>query len=159
EQLAGDEMIAPPYENLDRADLDKLIATGFLRMAPDGTGDRDADPQVARNDVVAETVKIVSSAFLGLTVGCAQCHAHRYDPITHEDDYRSRPLFEPALAPKHWRTPRERLVSLWTEADRQRAAAVDAEVNKINAERATAIEELVKQVLERELESAPEDLR
>jgi hypothetical protein len=159
EQLAGDELVAPPYENLGPADLDKLIATGFLRMAPDGTGDRDADPPVARNDVVAETVKIVSSALLGLTVGCAQCHAHRYDPITHEDYYRFRALFEPALDPKHWRSPRERLVSLWTEADRQRAAAADAEVKKINAERDAAIEELVKQVLERELESAPEDLR
>ena len=118
EQLAGDEMVAPPYANLAPADVDKLIATGFLRMAPDGTGDPGADPNVARNDVVAETIKIVSTALLGLTVGCAQCHAHRYDPISHEDYYRFRALFEPAFDWKHWRGPRERLVSLWTDADR-----------------------------------------
>ena len=45
EQLAGDEMVAPPYANLAPADVDKLIATGFLRMAPDGTGDPGADPE------------------------------------------------------------------------------------------------------------------
>jgi hypothetical protein len=159
EQLAGDEMVAPPYENLPPADLDKLIATGFLRMAPDGTGDRGAEPELARNDVVAETIKIVSSGFLGLTVGCAQCHAHRYDPISHEDYYRFRALFEPALDPKHWRRPGERLISLWTDTDRQRAAAVDAQVKQIAAERSAAIEELVQKVLERELEAAPENLR
>jgi mono/diheme cytochrome c family protein len=160
EQLAGDEMVAPPYANLAPADVDKLIATGFLRMAPDGTGsDTGADPNVARNDVVAETIKIVSSSLLGLTVGCAQCHAHRYDPIAHEDYYRFRALFEPALDWKHWRGPRERLISLWSEADRQRAAAADLEVKQIQKERAAAVEELVQQVLERELAAAPEDLR
>ena len=159
EQLAGDEMVAPPYANLAPADLDKLIATGLLRMAPDGTGDPGTDASVARNDVVAETIKIVSSAFLGLTVGCAQCHAHRYDPISHEDYYRFRALFEPALDWKHWRGPRERLVSLWSAADRQRAAAADAEVKQILSERATAVAELVQQVLERELAAAPEEVR
>jgi mono/diheme cytochrome c family protein len=159
EQLAGDEMVAPPYEDLAPADLDRLIATGFLRTAPDGTGDRDTDPAMARNDVVAETIKIVSSAFLGLTVGCAQCHTHRYDPITQEDYYRFRALFEPALDPQHWRSPRERLISLWRAAERQRAAAVDAEVKQIDAERSAAIEELVQAVLQRELDAAPEELR
>ena len=46
--------------------------------------------------MVAETIKIVSTSLLGLTVGCAQCHAHRYDPISQEDYYRFAPLFEPA---------------------------------------------------------------
>jgi hypothetical protein len=159
EQLAGDEMVAPPYGNLASEDIDKLIATGLLRMAPDGTGDPAAEPDLARNDVLAETIKIVSSAFLGLSVGCAQCHAHRYDPISHEDYYRFRALFEPALDWKHWRSPRERLVSLWTDADRRRAAAADAEVKQILAQRAVALEELVHQVLDRELAAAPEELR
>src|SRR5262249_21158624 len=93
EQLAGDEMVNGSYDTLSPADGDKLIATGFLRMAPDGSADREADPATARNDVVAETIKIVSTTLLGLTVGCAQCHSHRYDPITHEDYYRFRAIF------------------------------------------------------------------
>ena len=68
EQLAGDEMVKPPYANLPPADLDKLIATGFLRMAPDGTASAGIDPKLARNQVVADTLQIVSTSLLGLTV-------------------------------------------------------------------------------------------
>src|SRR5262249_20412822 len=87
EQLAGDELAGVTQENAaakaaDSPAQELLTATGFLRMAPDGTGDEVADQNLARNQVVAETIKIVSSAFLGLTVGCAQCHDHRYDPIS-----------------------------------------------------------------------------
>ncbi len=159
EQLAGDEMLAPPYKNLSATDTDRLIATGFLRMAPDGSGDPDAEPTAARNDTVAETIKIVSTSLLGLTVGCAQCHAHRYDPISHEDYYRFRALFEPAYDVEHWRHPSARLVSLWTDAEWKKAAEVDAEVAAINKERSAALEKLVQEVLERELAVAPEELR
>jgi mono/diheme cytochrome c family protein len=159
EQLAGDEMVKPPYSNLSPADVDRLTATGFLRTAPDGTADRSVDPTVARNDVIAETVKIVSTTLLGLTVGCAQCHNHRYDPISQADYYRFRALFEPAYDPSNWRPPSARLVSLWTEADRKRAAEVEAKVAAIAKERSEAVNELVKTVLERELAAAPEELR
>jgi hypothetical protein len=96
EQLAGDELLTPPYTNLSPEQADLLAATGFLRMAPDGTADGSVDANVARNDVMAETIKIVSSSLLGLTVGCAQCHNHRYDPIPQDDYYRLRAIFEPA---------------------------------------------------------------
>jgi hypothetical protein len=69
----------------------------------------------------------VSTSLLGLSVGCAQCHDHRYDPIPQADYYRLRAVFEPAYDWKTWRTPGERLVSLWTDADRAKAAEVDAE--------------------------------
>ncbi len=72
EQLAGDELLTPPYANLTAADADRLIATGMLRMGPDGADTAAAaDRDLARNDVIAETIKIVSTATLGLTVGCA----------------------------------------------------------------------------------------
>ena len=55
---------------------------------------------MAANQVVADTLKIVGSSLLGLTVGCAQCHDHRYDPIPQSDYYRLRAVFEPALDPQ-----------------------------------------------------------
>ncbi|MFN9268251.1 MAG: DUF1549 domain-containing protein, partial [Planctomycetaceae bacterium] len=74
EQLAGDELLTPPYRNLTPEQQRQLIATGFLRMAPDGTGDGEQEAKTARNEAIAETIKVVSTAVLGLTVGCAQCH-------------------------------------------------------------------------------------
>ncbi len=155
EQLAGDELLTPPYTNLSPEDADRLAATGFLRMAPDGTGDGGVDQNVARNDVVAETIKIVSSTLLGVTVGCAQCHNHRYDPISQEDYYRLRAIFEPALDWKNWRPPSARLVSLWTAAEQEQAAAVDAELRKIEEERKAELDQIVADIFEKEVAKLP----
>jgi mono/diheme cytochrome c family protein len=156
EQLAGDELLAPPYQNLAADDADRLIATGFLRMGPDGTATAEqASQDQARNDVLAETIKIVSTSVLGLSVGCAQCHAHRYDPITHEDYHRLRALFEPAYDWKQWRRPNERLVSLWSDEVRQEAEAVDAELQDIATRRTAELDQLVQQTLETELAKLP----
>ena len=159
EQIAGDEMVALPYRDLSPADRDRLVATGFLRMVPDATAEPGVDPDVARDAVVADALKVVSSALLGLTVGCAQCHAHRYDPISHDDYYRFRAIFEPAFDVGRWRTPAQRLVSLWSAADRVKAAEVDARVKVVEAERRAKVEDLVARVLDRELAELPEDLR
>ncbi|HTG42976.1 MAG TPA: DUF1549 domain-containing protein, partial [Verrucomicrobiae bacterium] len=69
EQLAGDELAGVTQENavskaVDSRVQDLLAATGFLRMAPDGTADEVSDQSTARNQVVAETIKVVSSSLL-----------------------------------------------------------------------------------------------
>ena len=125
EQLAGDELAGATQENPQAALADPqkrewLIATGFLRMGADGTASTAADQDMVRNQVVADTIKIVSTALLGLSVGCAQCHDHRYDPIPQTDYYRLRAVIEPAYDWKNWRTPDQRLLSLYTEADRKK---------------------------------------
>jgi hypothetical protein len=159
EQLAGDELLAPPYANLSPEQADKLIATGFLRMGPDGTGDGAVDQNLARNETIAETIKIVSTSLLGMTVGCAQCHNHRYDPITQADYYRMRAIFEPAFDTTSWRAPNARLVSLWSEETKQKAKEVDAELAKLAEERKTALEQLVQETLDSEIAKLPEELR
>ncbi|HEY2838369.1 MAG TPA: PSD1 and planctomycete cytochrome C domain-containing protein [Pirellulales bacterium] len=156
EQLAGDELLTPPYVNLTPQQADLLIATGMLRMGPDGTGDGAADPNLARNEVMADTIKIVSTSVLGLTVGCAQCHAHRYDPITHADYHRIRALFEPAYDWQHWLVPEQRLVSLWSEETRQEAAAADAALKEVTNRRNAALDQIVNETLEHELAKLPE---
>ena len=163
EQLAGDELVEPPYEDLTSEEIDRLTATGFLRMAPDGTGSRPDDPDLARNQVVAETITVVSSSLLGLTVGCAQCHDHRFDPILQKDYYRLRAVFEPALDWKNWRTPEERLISLATEEQRRQAAELDRQaeeaVKEIKQKYDRRNQEAADLVFERELQKIPEDLR
>jgi mono/diheme cytochrome c family protein len=159
EQLAGDELLTPSYANLNPAQADCLIATGFLRMGPDGTGDGEVVQNVARNETVAETIKIVSTSLLGLTVGCAQCHAHRYDPISHADYYRIRALFEPAYDWKNWRVPAGRLVSLWSDETRQQAAAVDKEMEEVGKQRLEELDKIVAETFERELAKLPADIQ
>ncbi len=159
EQLAGDELLRPPYSNLDPAGVELLVATGFLRMAPDGTGTSPAEPVVARNQVVADTIKVVSTGLLGLTVGCAQCHNHRYDPIPQVDYYRLRAVFEPAFDTREWRTPEQRKVSLYTDLDRKRAAEIEAEAAAVDGEREAKQQEYIDRTVEKELAKIPEEMR
>ncbi|MCA9027876.1 MAG: PSD1 domain-containing protein [Planctomycetaceae bacterium] len=159
EQLAGDELITSPFDNLSDEDAELLTATGFLRMAPDGTGGSVDDANVARNDVVAETVKIVTSSLMGLTVGCAQCHDHRYDPIPQADYYRLRAVFDPALDWTNWKAPNQRLVSLYTDADRAKAAEIEAEAKKIDAERTEKQNVFIAATFEKELAKLPEEIQ
>ena len=164
EQLAGDELASTTQENAvvkarDPQNQERLIATGFLRLGPDGTGDEVADPNLAKNQVVAETLKIVSSSLLGLTVGCAQCHDHRYDPISQRDYYSLRALFEPAYDWKRWLRPSERLVSLYTAEDRKKAEDIEIEARKIDDAAQQLRKELLEKVFEKELAKLPEAIR
>ena len=156
EQLAGDELVELPAKNLSPDKIEKLTATGFLRMAPDGTASADIDKALAQNQVIADTLEIVTGSLLGLTVKCAQCHEHRYDPISQADYYELRAVFEPAWNWKQWRTPPNRLISLTTDADRKLSAELEAEAKEIDAERTKRQDELIEAVFERELKKVPE---
>jgi len=159
EQLAGDEMVKRPFENLSLEDQDRLIATGFLRMAPDGTETSNPNPMLARNEAVAGTIKIVSTALLGLTVGCAQCHDHRYDPIPQVDYHRLRAIFDPAFDLEHWRAPSRRLISVMKGQQRKEAEGI--EVKAAEEDRRIAAEEraALEKVFERELAKVPQEMR
>jgi mono/diheme cytochrome c family protein len=159
EQIAGDELAASPPARLSADDLDRLTATGFLRTAADGTATAGADVKVAANQTVADTVQIVSTALLGLTMHCAQCHNHRYDPITQEDYYRLRAVFEPAYDVKAWRSPQGRLVSLQGPGDRQKAQRIEQDARRIDAERLTKAAEHIERTFQKQLARVPENLR
>ncbi|MCB1096126.1 MAG: PSD1 domain-containing protein [Verrucomicrobiae bacterium] len=164
EQLAGDELAGVTHESaakkiMDPTTRELLSATGFLRMAPDGTGDGVDDQNLARNQSIAETLNIVSSSLLGLTVGCAQCHDHRYDPISQADYYRMRAIFEPGFDWKNWRSPAQRLVSLYTDEDRAKAELIEADARKVDEEVNALRKKLLDEVFEIELTRLPENLR
>ena len=159
EQLAGDELLTPPYRNLTARQADRLIATGFLRMGPDGTGASNVDTNAARNAVISETIKITTTSILGLSVGCAQCHDHRYDPITQSDYYRFRALIEPAYDWQKWRAPAARLVSLWSADELRQAEAVADALQKISEKRTAELDMLVRETFERKLRKLPAELQ
>ncbi len=164
EQLAGDELAGVVQGETTEAVLDPtrrelLIATGFLRTGPDGTGDGPPDPVLARHDVVAEQLKIVSSSLLGLTVGCAQCHDHRFDPITQADYYRLRAVFEPVFDTEQWRVPNQRLCSLATPEDREKAADIEKQAAEIDADAKTMEKQFLDEIFEKEIVKLPEEDR
>ncbi|MFN0084751.1 MAG: DUF1553 domain-containing protein [Blastocatellia bacterium] len=84
EQLANDQLKA--------GDAEALIATGFCRNGP--TVD-NANNEETRMDELDDMVSTTSTVFLGLTVGCARCHDHKYDPIPQRDYYRMQAVFFP----------------------------------------------------------------
>ncbi len=159
EQLAGDEMVPAPHDNSAPETIERLTATGFLRMAPDGTASGGIDKPAAQNQVMADTLQIVGTSLLGLTVNCAQCHDHRYDPIPTRDYYRLRAIFEPALDWKNWRTPAGRQMSLYTDADRKLAAEIEAEAVVVEQERQKKADGYITRTLEEELLLVPTEVQ
>jgi len=92
-------------------------------------------------------------------VGCAQCHDHRYDPIPQTDYYRMRAIFEPTYNWKNWRTPKARQVSLYSTADKKRAAEIEVEAKKIDAKRTEKQTAFIETTFEKELAKLPAETR
>jgi hypothetical protein len=114
EQLAGDELA-------DQS-LETHIAAGFLRLGH--LDDEPADPATDRYDQLDDIVSTVGQAFLGLTIGCARCHDHKFEPLSSRDYYSLVAVFNPLERPRKERN--EQTVSVdgtevyaWREASAQ----------------------------------------
>jgi len=85
EQLAGDEV--------PEASEESIVATGFCRNGPSNDDNMGNDKEKYRLDQLDDVISTTASVFLGLTVGCARCHDHKYDPLPTEDYYRFLAIF------------------------------------------------------------------
>jgi hypothetical protein len=120
EQLAGDE-IAPGSD-------EALVAAGFNRLGPLRKNAGNQEVASSRNEVLTEMTNAVGAAFLGVTVGCARCHDHKFDPVRQSDYYRLQAYF----AAVHEKdvvkaTPAEQA------ARKAQAEPIEKEMAKINA--------------------------
>jgi hypothetical protein len=105
-QIAGD-LLSP-------GDTQAAVATGFALCGPDMTDINLLEER--RHMVLNDITATVGSVFLGLQIGCAECHDHKYDPLSQADFYRLRAFFEPALHfQKH---PFGRVLHEGTDGDR-----------------------------------------
>ncbi len=118
EQLAGDE--------LDGANEETLIATGYNRLGP--WDDEPADPAEDRFDQLDDVVSTTSQVFLGLTLGCARCHNHKFDPLTAQDYYSMVAIFNVLERPRRGRT--ELTLPVGTHAAIERERARDARLQQ-----------------------------
>ncbi|MBL8294700.1 MAG: PSD1 domain-containing protein [Bryobacterales bacterium] len=106
DQIAGDELFDYKARTQYTAEeIDLLAATGFWRMAPDSTYSTEQNFIPERMDVIAGQLEILGSAVLGMSVGCARCHDHKYDPIPQSDYYRLVSILTPAYDPYSWLSP------------------------------------------------------
>jgi cytochrome c553 len=164
EQLAGDELTnwrsAPRF---DRAIEDLLVATGFLRTAIDDTAANELNLPLHRFQVVHDTIETVASNLLGLTVGCARCHDHKFDPIPQRDYYRLMALLTPAYNPQAWKQPPDRTlpdVSPAEKAEIERGnAEIERQVGRLNEQEAGLRRPYEARLLETKLAAIPEPIR
>src|SRR5262249_24348769 len=93
EQLAGDQL-ARGKDRQRNSDLQ--VASGFNRCGPVHLTVGNVDREINRQEVLTEMTTGVGAAFLGLTIGCARCHDHKFDPISQADYYRLQSFFASA---------------------------------------------------------------
>lgn len=109
EQIAGDELV--DWRNAKEFTpeiLEKLTATGFLRNVLDATNEDISNLPFDRYEALFKLMERVSTSTMGLTLACARCHTHKFDPIPHTDYYRFLALFTPAYNPTKWLQPKQR---------------------------------------------------
>lgn len=137
DQLAGD--LAPRAANL-QTNADRLIATAFLVLGPKMLA--EDDPVKMEMDIIDEQVDTIGRAFLGLSLGCARCHDHKFDPISMADYYSLAGIFKSTKSMENYR-----VVAMWSERplgtadelqqlaelDRQ-IAAMQQEIKSLEAE-------------------------
>jgi hypothetical protein len=126
EQLAGDELIHPGA-NAPGSPADALIATGYYRLGP--WDDEPADPAEDRFDQLDDMVNTTSQVFLGLTLGCARCHNHKFEPLTALDYYRMVAIFNVLKRPQHGRAELD--LPAGTREQVERVLARDREIAKL----------------------------
>lgn len=120
EQLAGDELSDwRRAAELTPLQQRQLVATGFLRTASDPTYPGYTEPNEI-HQVLSDTLQIFGSTFLGLTVQCARCHAHKFDPLSQRDYYALQAIFLPALDPARWQPSEVRGIPAGTETEQAR---------------------------------------
>ena len=127
EQVAGDLL---PELSDERANLDRYVATGFLAIGPKMLA--EDDPMKMQMDIIDEQINTLGQAFMGLTIGCARCHDHKFDPLPTEDYYSLAGIFKSSKTMEN-----HKVVAVWYERPlvsatvTKQIAAVDKEIARI----------------------------
>lgn len=164
EQIAGDELV--DYEKAPEITdeiYDNLVATGFLRMVPDPTVTPITAFVPDRLDVIGDAIEVLGSGVMGLTVGCARCHSHKFDPIPQRDYQRLAATLKGAYDEHDWLIPSARRLSYVTTRERKEWEASEkkfrAEIESVKAPVNALAEQLKRQSFEERLAQLPAAVR
>ena len=169
EQIAGDELV--DWRNADSYSpetLELLTATGFLRNVLDATNEDISNLPFDRYEALFKLMERVSSSTMGMTLACARCHSHKFDPIPQTDYYRFLSLFTPAYNPSKWLPPKQRHLytvspdqkaehdrqnSLLARVRNQKKALRDATRKRLEAERLNKLPESERKAVKKAIET------
>ena len=133
EQIAGDELAGYQRGGEVLPEMVELLeGVHFIRNSPDGTDSSDGNPDEVKADKYAAlegTLQIMGSSLLGVTVQCARCHDHKFEPFTQRDYYALQAVIYPALNVDQWLMPKQRNIST---ATRDEQAARDQVIKMID---------------------------
>ncbi|MCH7728273.1 MAG: DUF1549 domain-containing protein [Planctomycetes bacterium] len=163
EQLAGDEITDwRRADKLTTEMTDNLIATGFLRTASDPTYGNYREPLECYK-VMADTIEIVSSTFLGMTIQCARCHSHKMEPISQRDYYSLHAILLASYDPNRWLVSAGRTVPMASEPQAARIKKnnelIDQRVGTLTKQLNQLIATCRKKHLDEALSNVPADAR
>jgi hypothetical protein len=170
-QIAGDEVVDYPAVFRTRKTLgpevvEALVATGYLRCASDTSRPDFVNIKNAPGyyyQTLEDTMKIVASSVMGLTLQCAKCHSHKYDPLTQEEYYRVQAIFMSGYRPAHWVPQVERKLSEATACQQAEASAynasIDRQVAELNAKAQALKTAFATRLFDDRLAKLPEPIR
>jgi hypothetical protein len=131
EQLAGDEMDDwRAAATLTPQMKERLISTGFLRTTVDHTFEMELNRPFERYQVLHDTIEILTSNVLGLTVACARCHDHKFDPVRQVDYYRLLAVLKPAYNPEAWIQPQNHHLDDVSAAEKDRITRHNSDLDR-----------------------------
>ena len=163
EQIAGDELGDYRREAVTQELIDRLAATGFLRTTPDPTDAPERGFIAERMTVIADEIEVLTSAVMGLTVKCARCHDHKYDPISQKDYYRLSAILQASYDPYEWLPPKKRRIEIGLEKEMQAVAAhnkpLKVEIQSLEERFLKEAAPFVERLLEERLADLPVALR
>ena len=145
EQLAGDE--------IDNPTPDSLTATGFVRLGP-RVLDRDLENPNYRFDYMDDMVRTTFQAMQGLTVNCARCHDHKFDPITRRDYYKSLAVFNSYVEYDYPLVP----AGEWSQYEKT-SNEINAKIKTLNQQIGTIEAPYRKALFQTMLDKYPADIR
>jgi mono/diheme cytochrome c family protein len=140
EQIAGDELV--DWRNAKKytpETLELLTATGYLRNVLDATNENISNLPFDRYEALFMLMERVSTSTMGMTLACARCHSHKFDPIPQTDYYRFLSLFTAAYNPSNWLPPKQRHLYHVSKVEQ-------TEIEKKRAEITTTLNKLQQQL-------------
>ncbi|HMF14380.1 MAG TPA: DUF1553 domain-containing protein, partial [Gemmataceae bacterium] len=154
EQLAGDEMEDWRGAATWTPEMkEHLVATGLLRCSVDHTTENELNRPFERYQLLHDTIENLTSNLLGLTVHCARCHDHKFDPIPQSDYYRLMAVLKPSFNPEAWVQPQFHHQADISPREKEAIDKANAELDRKIAEANRQIAELRRPVQRRLFEA------